>query len=186
MMSTGAALAQAFGALARVIPEETRVETGGGGVTLRLGLSQPVPFRVFALDDPRRVVVDFREVIWDGVPDAFGAIPGVSSVEVGAAFEAGWSRMVLALEAPMLPRIAAMETDASSGQAAVILELASVPPKGSAMPPACPMASRPMSARRRRRRQGPPGRPWSSCSTPAMAASIPGPCGAITPRPTSS
>jgi N-acetylmuramoyl-L-alanine amidase len=130
MMSTGAALAQAFGALARVIPEETRVETGGGGVTLRLGLSQPVPFRVFALDDPRRVVVDFREVIWDGVPDAFGAIPGVSSVEVGAAFEAGWSRMVLALEAPMLPRIAAMETDASSGQAAVILELASVSAEG--------------------------------------------------------
>jgi hypothetical protein len=40
----------------------------------------------------------------------------VSAVEVGAAFEAGWSRMVLALEAPMLPRIAAMETDAATGR----------------------------------------------------------------------
>jgi N-acetylmuramoyl-L-alanine amidase len=85
-------------------------ETGGGGVTLRLGLSQPVPFRVFALADPRRVVVDFREVLWDGLPPGFADAPGITSVDVGAAFEPGWSRMVLSLDAPMMPRIAAMET----------------------------------------------------------------------------
>jgi N-acetylmuramoyl-L-alanine amidase len=124
MLSTGAALAQSFGALARVVPDATRIETRGGHVTLRLGLSQPVPFRVYTLDDPRRVVLDFREVIWDGVPLTVDGAAGVTSVEVGAAFEAGWSRMVLTLEAPMLPRVAAMETDAASGQATVVLSLA--------------------------------------------------------------
>jgi N-acetylmuramoyl-L-alanine amidase len=109
-------LAQSFGALARVLPEATQADTGGGGVTLRLGLSQPVPFRVFALADPRRVIVDFREVLWDGLPPGFADAPGITSVDVGAAFEPGWSRMVLSLDAPMIPRIAAMETDAATGR----------------------------------------------------------------------
>jgi len=42
---------------------------------------------------------------------------------VGAAFEPGWSRMVLTLDAPMLPGVAAMETDTASGQATVRLSL---------------------------------------------------------------
>jgi N-acetylmuramoyl-L-alanine amidase len=117
------AVAQSFGALARVVPAETSAEAQGGAVTLRLGLSQPVPFRVFVLDDPRRVVVDFREVLWDGVPPGFATLPGVAAIEVGAAFEAGWSRMVLTLDAPMLPRIAAMEADVATGQAVVLLRL---------------------------------------------------------------
>jgi N-acetylmuramoyl-L-alanine amidase len=89
------ALAQSFGALARVLPPRRPPRRHGRRrVTLRLGLSQPVPFRVFALDDPWRVVVDFREVLWDGVPPGFATLPGVAGVEVGAAFEAGgraWS-----------------------------------------------------------------------------------------------
>jgi N-acetylmuramoyl-L-alanine amidase len=116
-------LAQSFGAIARVLPEATQADTGGGGVTLRLGLSQPVPFRVFALADPWRVIVDFREVLWDGLPPGFADAPGITSVDVGAAFEPGWSRMVLSLDAPMIPRIAAMETDAATGHATVVLTL---------------------------------------------------------------
>jgi N-acetylmuramoyl-L-alanine amidase len=115
--------AQGFGALARVLPTETTAETRGGDVTLRLGLSQPVPFRVFALGDPWRIIVDFREVLWDGVPPAFADLPGISGVEVGAAFEPGWSRMVLTLEAPMVPGVAAMVVDDVSGEAVVTLAL---------------------------------------------------------------
>jgi len=55
------AAAQPFGALARVLPHATEADTRGDEVTLRLGLSQPVPFRVFALAEPWRVVVEFRE-----------------------------------------------------------------------------------------------------------------------------
>jgi N-acetylmuramoyl-L-alanine amidase len=117
-------MAQPFGALARVLPHATEADTRGDEVTLRLGLSQPVPFRVFALEDPWRVVVDFREVLWDGPPRAFAGPPSVTSVDVGAAFEAGWSRMVLSLDAPMVPRIAAMETDEITGEATVVLTLA--------------------------------------------------------------
>ncbi|MCU4651745.1 N-acetylmuramoyl-L-alanine amidase [Roseibacterium sp. SDUM158016] len=118
--------AQGFGALARVVTEETRVIMAadeGGGVDLTLGLSQPVPFRVFTLADPWRVVLDFREVLWDGLPQGFGEVPGLASVEAGAAYDPGWSRMILTLEAPMLPRIAAMETDRATGAARVRLSL---------------------------------------------------------------
>jgi len=117
------AQAQTFGALARVVPEGTEATHRGSDVTLRLALTQPVPFRVFMLDDPWRIIVDFREVLWDGAPPGFADAPGVTSVNVGAAFEAGWSRMVLTLDSPMLPHIAAMETDASTGMATVRLTL---------------------------------------------------------------
>lgn len=123
VLSVASSAAQSFGALARVEPFETGADARGGEVTLRLGLSQPVPFRVYALDAPWRVVVDFREVLWDGVPWSLAELPGVATIDVGAAFEPGWSRMVLTLDAPMLPGIAAMETDAASGQATVHLSL---------------------------------------------------------------
>jgi len=123
VLSAASSAAQSFGALARVVPSETGAEARGDEVILRLGLSQPVPFRVYALDAPWRVVVDFREVLWDGVPWALAELPGVAGIDVGAAFEPGWSRMVLTLDAPMLPGIAAMETDAASGQASVRLSL---------------------------------------------------------------
>ncbi|MGP1356354.1 N-acetylmuramoyl-L-alanine amidase [Roseicyclus sp.] len=122
-----AAVAQGFGALARVLPGESVVEAGEEGVTLILGLSQPVPFRVFTLADPWRVAIDFREVLWDGLPEGFGeGVPGLQAVETGAALDPGWSRIVLTLAAPMAPRIAAMETDEASGAAFVRVDLGPV------------------------------------------------------------
>jgi N-acetylmuramoyl-L-alanine amidase len=115
---------QELGALARVVPEESRAETQDGGIEVVLGLSQPVPFRVFTLADPWRVVLDFREVLWDALPEVFGAgLPGLVSIEAGAAYDPGWSRMILTLETPKLPRIAAMETDPVTGAARVRLLL---------------------------------------------------------------
>jgi N-acetylmuramoyl-L-alanine amidase len=119
-----AAVAQGFGALARVLPGESVVEAGEEGVTLTLGLSQPVPFRVFTLADPWRVAIDFREVLWDGLPEGFGAeVDGVLAVETGTALDPGWSRIVLTLNGPMAPRIAAMETDEATGAATVRVDL---------------------------------------------------------------
>ncbi|MEL7116718.1 MAG: N-acetylmuramoyl-L-alanine amidase, partial [Pseudomonadota bacterium] len=52
-------LAQDFTGLARVDAARSFVEDRRGGAELRLGLSQPVPYRVFLLDDPWRLVLDF-------------------------------------------------------------------------------------------------------------------------------
>ncbi|MFW5642098.1 MAG: AMIN domain-containing protein, partial [Roseicyclus sp.] len=135
-----AGAAQPLGALARLLPEDTRsLEEAGGRLTVTLGLSQPVPFRVFALDDPWRVVLDVREVVWDAIPDDFGAAPGIRAVEAGAAPDPGWSRMVLTLDRPMLPRTAAMETRGAKGRAVVRLVLAPVSAEafaaGAGLPP---------------------------------------------------
>lgn len=116
--------AQDLGALARVLPEATSVERQGREVTVTLGLSQPVPFRVFTLEDPARVVADFREVLWDALPPGLSDTPGIAGIEAGPSLDAGWSRLILTLDAPMLPRIAAMQTNPTTGEAGVVLVLA--------------------------------------------------------------
>ena len=64
-----------------------------GRVLVSLDISQPVPWRVFTLDAPWRVVLDFSEVDWSGA----GARPDVSQIsridEVATGiFRPGWSR----------------------------------------------------------------------------------------------
>jgi N-acetylmuramoyl-L-alanine amidase len=118
--------AQGLGALARLIPEDSRVVAEGGGVALTLGLSQPVPFRVFTLDDPARVVVDFREVAFGDWPAAQSLPEGVAALAAGPARATGWSRLVLELSAPMAPEVAAMTTDPTTGRATVNVQLAPV------------------------------------------------------------
>src|SRR6056297_1528866 len=55
-----------FSALARLDAEESTITDTQEGVELRLHLSQGVPYRVFTLADPVRLVLDFREVDWQG------------------------------------------------------------------------------------------------------------------------
>ncbi|MFM2354351.1 MAG: hypothetical protein RLZZ528_87, partial [Pseudomonadota bacterium] len=55
--------AQGLNALARIDAGASGIaDAGGGGVDLRLALSQPVPYRLFLLDAPPRLVADFSEV----------------------------------------------------------------------------------------------------------------------------
>ncbi|MEJ6394764.1 N-acetylmuramoyl-L-alanine amidase [Gymnodinialimonas sp. 2305UL16-5] len=115
--------AQGLGALARVLPENSAVTQTGEAVDVALALSQPVPFRVFTLDNPARVVLDFRTVDFAGLPAEFDRAETVTQVDVGGATTPGWSRMVLTLDAPFLPMIAAMEVDDSSAAAMVRLRL---------------------------------------------------------------
>jgi N-acetylmuramoyl-L-alanine amidase len=137
--------AQGFGALARLLPEESRVEASGSCVTVTLGLSQTVPFRVFVLADPSRVVVDFREVAFGDWAQGRALPDGIAALDAGPAREAGWSRLVLTLGAPLAPATAAMATDPATGRAQVVLDLvpvdeatlrarATVPPEASAPP----------------------------------------------------
>ena len=119
------AAAQDLRALARVLAEGSRLEDDGREVVLDLALTQAVPYRIFVLDDPARVVLDFREVAWTGLGADFNASDRISGVVTGRA-DAGWSRMVLALTGPMAVDQAGMLTDDSDGTATVQLRLVPV------------------------------------------------------------
>jgi len=124
-MTLGAS-AQGFGVLARLISEESRIADTGRGVELTLGMSQPVPFRVFTLADPARVVMDFRELAFGDWTETQALPEGIASLAAGPARQAGWSRLVLELTQPMAPETAAMTTDEATGRASVVLHLVPV------------------------------------------------------------
>jgi len=116
------ATAQDLRALARVLAEGSQMQDDGRDVVLDLGLTQAVPYRVFVLDDPARVVLDFREVNWTGLPPGFNGSQRITQVVTGRG-DAGWSRMVLTLSGPMAVDQAGMETDETDGTAQVRLRL---------------------------------------------------------------
>ncbi len=109
-----AAQGQDLAGLARVDAAGSSVTDTVAGVDLVLSLSQPVPYRVFTLDAPRRLVLDFSTVDWAGLDtDAFDRSEAVASVSVGP-FRPGWSRMVVELAAPMAVAEAWMDTGAAN------------------------------------------------------------------------
>lgn len=102
--------AQDLTALARVDGAASFLRDTGRGVELELHLSQPVPYRAFTLDSPRRVVLDFSEADWDGLDVArFDDAKAVTQIAVGG-FRPGWSRMVLELARPLRIETAGMQT----------------------------------------------------------------------------
>ena len=120
--------AQELNALARVDPARSAIsDTWFGKTRLTIGLSQGVPFRVFLLNDPPRLVVDFREADWSGVrPETILPEPGrVADIRFGA-FRPGWSRLVADLAEPMLPEEIGMPTDTASGTAQLQITLGAV------------------------------------------------------------
>jgi N-acetylmuramoyl-L-alanine amidase len=126
-----ATLAQDLTALARVDAEASSVADGWFGQTrITLALSQGVPFRVFTLPDPARLVIDFREVDWTGVTEAdLLKEPGnITGLRFGA-FRPGWSRMVADLRVPMLPDEVGMPVDDSTGAAMLEITLVDVKPE---------------------------------------------------------
>lgn len=119
----GPVSAQTLSASARALPEGSSLEGNRRGTELQLALSQAVPFRVFTLDDPMRVVMDFRTVDFSALPEDFNDARLVDSVAMGGASSPGWSRIVLTLNTPQSLDIAAMETDDTTGEAIVSLTL---------------------------------------------------------------
>ncbi|MGJ8583002.1 MAG: N-acetylmuramoyl-L-alanine amidase [Marinosulfonomonas sp.] len=104
----GAVNASDLAALARVVPGQAELRDVGDSVELHLGITQAVPYRIFTLTDPMRVVVDFNELDWAGVDArAFDQSDVVTSVGMGG-FRPGWSRLVLELNRPLQLEAAAM------------------------------------------------------------------------------
>lgn len=127
MLFAGGVQAQDLSALARFDPTRSFIrDARWGAVAIDLHITQAVPYRVFTLDDPRRLVVDFREVNWGAVkPEALLSGDNVTAVRFGL-FRPGWSRMVVDLAGPMEVEAAGMVTDPNDGEATVQLRLSKV------------------------------------------------------------
>ncbi|WP_439645929.1 AMIN domain-containing protein [Limimaricola cinnabarinus] len=124
MLATSPA-AQEFSGLARLDPSESRVADTRRGLEIELALSQPVPWRVFTLDGPRRLVIDFAQVDWSGA-EAAALLSGerATALRLGRG-RPGWSRLVLDLSEP-LGLLSAEMRSAASGAARLHAVLAPV------------------------------------------------------------
>lgn len=123
LLLSGPLAAQEFSGLARFDASESRVADTRRGVEIDLALSQPVPWRVFTLDAPRRLVLDFGEVDWAGA-DAAALLTGAraTALRLGRG-RPGWSRLVLDLAEPLGLTSAEMRSTASgSARLRVVLD----------------------------------------------------------------
>lgn len=119
----GPAAAQEFSALARIDPVSSRVADAGQGLGITLALSQTVPYRVFTLDDPMRLIVDFQEVDFGGLIPADLWRPGLASDVSFGVLRPGWSRLVVTLAQPLQVAQAGLAVDAKTGAAVLSLQL---------------------------------------------------------------
>lgn len=117
------ATAQEFAALARLEMGGSQIVDTETGVEIRLRLSQVVPWRVVTLDDPKRLILDFREVDFSAASSAsLLNADGVAAVRFGA-FRPGWSRLVLDLPRPLGVSAAGMAVDETTGKARLTVSL---------------------------------------------------------------
>ncbi|WP_120501623.1 N-acetylmuramoyl-L-alanine amidase [Roseovarius sp. EL26] len=127
-ISAMSANAQDFSGLARIEGNDNAITDIRRGVQLNLTLTQGVPWRVFTLDNPERLVVDFREIDWQGVdPAELDQSDRVTSLRVGG-FRPGWSRMVADLSGPYALETAVLEVNDLDGRAMLEVILKEVSP----------------------------------------------------------
>ncbi len=119
-------------ALALLDADGVEISDGWSGTRIVIGLSRPVPWRVFTLTDPYRLVLDFSELDWSGFDGEAlaGRSEAVRAARAGL-FRPGWSRLVLELAGPLALRDAAM-TGREDGSARVRLLLREVEPEAFA------------------------------------------------------
>jgi len=114
---------QDFSARARIDPDRTLSVETDDGMALDVALTQAVPYRVFTLDDPMRIILDFRAVTWDGLtPKRLQRAAPIRAAALGQLAD-GWSRMVLEIDRPLAIETAGMLTDPVEGTATVQLRL---------------------------------------------------------------
>jgi N-acetylmuramoyl-L-alanine amidase len=117
------AAAQDFSALARIDPATSRIADEGQGLRVDLQLSQTVPYRVFTLADPMRVVVDFREIDFGGlIPEDLWQYGIATDVSFGP-LRPGWSRLIVTLGSPLAVAQAGLTVDDQTGAARLSLRM---------------------------------------------------------------
>ncbi|MFY0691585.1 MAG: N-acetylmuramoyl-L-alanine amidase [Paracoccaceae bacterium] len=120
------AQAEDLRALARLDPAQSRIVDARGserdGVIVELALSQAVPFRVFTVADPNRIVLEFREVDFSAGLAGLEQSRKIAGLGRGFA-RPGWSRLELELVTPLAVGTADMAVDPASGAARLDLRL---------------------------------------------------------------
>lgn len=118
-LSVAPAPAQDMSALARLERDGSGAHQAGDELIVSLSLTQAVPYRVFTLGDPWRLLVDFREADWGALDrNAFLVAPPITGIR-GGHLRGGWSRLVVSLDRPMELRRAGMRVDPVTGGAQV-------------------------------------------------------------------
>lgn len=108
---------------ARVDPSQSRVEDNWRGIEVSLRLDRAVPWRVFTLDEPRRLVLDFRGLDWAGVTPE-GLLQGENAVALRfGAVRDGWSRLVVDLARPLEVAEAGMTVEEGGANLHLLLEV---------------------------------------------------------------
>ncbi len=106
-------------------PERSAVRDGWWKLEVTLGLSEIVPYRVFTLDAPRRLVLDFEVADIAGLdPDAMLSGDRATAVRFGP-LRPGWSRMVIDLAEPLIIAEAGMAAHPDGAALSLVLEQAS-------------------------------------------------------------
>ena len=126
-------------ALARIDAAESGIRDAGAGINITLALSQPVPWRLFTLDNPRRLVLDLSEVVWP--EDLSETSVAAGNLRMGR-FVPGWSRLVLSLDAPFAVTTAGLATNAESGSAILQIALEPTDPNAFALLSGTPPSAR--------------------------------------------
>ncbi|WP_102109844.1 N-acetylmuramoyl-L-alanine amidase [Oceaniglobus roseus] len=129
-------------ALARPDLERSEIADFGANLQITLTLSQPVPFRIFTLDAPRRLVIDFSVVDWAGQDIAAIDHSDVVDGVVAGPFHRQWSRVVMNLTEPMALETAGMATGDGGGAAVLKIQLAPTDEKSFAAAAGAPEGAR--------------------------------------------
>ncbi len=101
-------------ALARLDAPASQITGTADGLRIRIALSQPVPWRVRVLDNPARLLMDFREVDWASLPYMPVDSEAILGLRAGV-FRPTWSRLVVQLATPMVVKSAQMQTGNETG-----------------------------------------------------------------------
>jgi N-acetylmuramoyl-L-alanine amidase len=103
-------------------PERSAVRDGWWKLEVTLGLSEIVPYRVFTLDAPRRLVLDFEVTDIAGLdPDTVLSGDRATAVRFGP-LRPGWSRMVIDLAEPLIIAEAGMVAHPEGAALSLVLE----------------------------------------------------------------
>lgn len=122
LLATAPVAAEGLVAMARLQAGGSHIAATEAGAELELALTQPVPWRVRLAGAPPRLVLDTREVDWQGIGRL--GLSGFADLRAGP-LQPGWSRLVAELPGPMRITRAGMETgDAARGGARIVLHLA--------------------------------------------------------------
>ncbi|MDE0850408.1 N-acetylmuramoyl-L-alanine amidase [Yoonia sp.] len=141
MIWAPAVCAQDFSGLARIDQTKSAITDTSDGLQIELELSQVVPYRVFSLDSPQRLVVDFREIDWTGVEQAALDQSRIAQDIRFGTFQTGWSRLIVDLDEPVTLKTAEMKTFQQDGTATLTLKFETTDPETFAEKSGAPVGS---------------------------------------------